>query len=854
MVESSQENNDPSSAIAYLFKSLDRLRGGVPAERWLDFSLQSVFVHWAENVAAPGAVPEPLLRRAKSSTQRLADRTLQEIDSLLDRQAIHRDLFETLISSGADQLGRLRHSNLTSAELNNFIASIARADGFQPQSILDPACGYAGSLLALNSDPGQTLAGFEWSESTADIAAMRLLLNGHTNFDIRQVDALQEVQDASWDLIVSQPPFTPRISRSEVSADFDYLFGSKASVDGTAIWLKLITDGLSKAGRAVVVFPTTVLRSRSGDTMIELFREDVIDALVAVPAGLIPGTNVSTLLVVLNRDKRPDRSGKLLLCNASDLGQAGETPPISSEQIVSSWISDAKLPNCEKWQAEIVDIESFATVPLQAPQEVLPVPPVQQQSRPEPGSRGLTGLLLEGFKSVDRSTSIPLRPLTLIYGKNSAGKSSLIQSLLLLGQSVKSNAFKPSGDFVNLGSFQGLQHGHDSTRPMSIGVSWAATPEIDSAKTLPDPRKVRTQSFTFTTASTQAFGSPETVTVAIGTESFTLQHDRTSPNVLTLHAEDAKRLVDLTYSEGASHPPRKSSAQQGSRVGRKFRQLGIEAVPFQRTALASGELESKFSFEFEYRAASGATLKGIEHSALRRASDHLSAVGDELANLLQRLVYLGPLRDIPKRFSQRQLGSGNRDMPFFLLDNDAERRAVSDWLRQLGTPYELEVINPILPEYQETVGDVATMVLKDTRSGISVTPADVGFGISQVLPIVTELSARTDSIILIEQPEIHLHPAMQAELGDLLIESTRASGRANQVIAETHSETLILRVQKRIREGSLTSSEVLVLYVDQDDAGKCVVDELRLDADGNFVDAWPGGFFDEQFDELFGDF
>lgn len=855
MVKTSQETGNYSPAITNVCEILDRLRGGVPAERWLDYTLRAVFAHWAKNTAVPGEVSELLLARIQESLAQInAKSAVQAVESVLDQQPNHSAVFEALLSRGVDQLGRIRHGDLTSAVLNAFIASIARADELQPQSIIDPACGYAGTLMALGNDHAHALTGLELNETTADIAEMRLLLHGYKNFVVRQEDTLQQDLGSRWDLIVTQPPFLPRISRDEVSAQFKWIFDSRSSVDGAAIWLRLIADGLSATGRAVAVFPTSVLRRRSGEVMIDLLREDVVDALVAVPAGLLPGTNVSALVVVLNRGKESKRAGRMLICNAADLGQIGETPSVTSEQIVSSWVSNSELPDCEQWQAQIIEVETYISDFLKMPQEMLPVPPVKQQSRPEPEARGLTALHLEGFKSVDSSTTIPLRPLTLIYGKNSAGKSSLIQSLLLLGQSIRNNAFTSSGDFIDLGSFSGLQHGHVANRPMSIGVSWASAPEIDSAKMLPDPRKLRTERFTFTQATTQTTGSPSSVTVAIGTEAFALKYDEAIPSSLILTAEDAKRLVDLAYSEAATHPPGNHSKDQGNRVSRKFRQLGVDEVPFQRSALAAGELNPKFSLEFGYRAASATTHKGLEHSALRRAASYLNAISDEVGNLLDQLVYIGPLRDVPKRFSQRQLGSSNRDMPFFLLDNDAERRAVSDWLRQLGTPYELDVINPILSEYRETVGDVATMVLKDVRSGISVTPADVGFGISQVLPIVTELSARTNSVILIEQPEIHLHPALQAELGDLLIESTRASGRANQIIAETHSETLILRVQRRIREGSLASSDVIVLYVDQDNDGKCVIEELRLDADGNFMDTWPGGFFDEQFDELFGDF
>lgn len=118
---------------------------------------------------------------------------------------------------------------------------------------------------------------------------------------------------------------------------------------------------------------------------------------------------------------------------------------------------------------------------------------------------------------------------------------------------------------------------------------------------------------------------------------------------------------------------------------------------------------------------------------------------------------------------------------------------------------------------------------------------------------MVELLARQNSVVCIEQPEIHLHPALQAEIGDLLIAATSETGQANQVLVETHSEHLLLRVQRRIREGLLDPKNVAVVYVDRDAEGEARVHRLRLDDGGTFLDEWPSGFFEERMNELFGD-
>jgi predicted ATPase len=120
-------------------------------------------------------------------------------------------------------------------------------------------------------------------------------------------------------------------------------------------------------------------------------------------------------------------------------------------------------------------------------------------------------------------------------------------------------------------------------------------------------------------------------------------------------------------------------------------------------------------------------------------------------------------------------------------------------------------------------------------------------------------AAMRERLIAIEQPELHLHPAQQAELGDVFIESALGE-RKNTFLLETHSEHLILRVMRRIRETtqrrlppgapSVRPSDVAVLYVERD-GDHSIVREMPLNERGELVKAWPKGFFEEAFNEMF---
>lgn len=144
---------------------------------------------------------------------------------------------------------------------------------------------------------------------------------------------------------------------------------------------------------------------------------------------------------------------------------------------------------------------------------------------------------------------------------------------------------------------------------------------------------------------------------------------------------------------------------------------------------------------------------------------------------------------------------------------------------------------------------IEELTLFDKRTNTIVSHRDVGIGISQVLPVLVMAYGSCDKLLAMEQPEIHLHPALQAELADVFIDAALGE-RKNTFILETHSEHLILRLMRRIREGKISPDDICVLFVEPLSRGSRFV-ELRIDEEGDFIDEWPGGFFEESFHEKF---
>lgn len=231
--------------------------------------------------------------------------------------------------------------------------------------------------------------------------------------------------------------------------------------------------------------------------------------------------------------------------------------------------------------------------------------------------------------------------------------------------------------------------------------------------------------------------------------------------------------------------------------------------------------------------------------------------------LLKQVSYVGPLRQVPARHPGAEWPMMSQTRPAEIgawkevCENDQVRQLVNRWLGNGGlqTPYTLGVRRLNDPE-----NPLAEPLLEPFFSDVGGTLLnhhDLGFGVNQVLPVLVQAAAR-NGIICVEQPELHLHPAMQAALGDVFIESALGE-RKNTFLLETHSEHLVLRILRRVREtteGKLPEGktpvrpeDVAVVYVQPGTNGAEVI-ELPVTPDGDFERPWPGGFFAERFQEL----
>jgi predicted ATPase len=223
-------------------------------------------------------------------------------------------------------------------------------------------------------------------------------------------------------------------------------------------------------------------------------------------------------------------------------------------------------------------------------------------------------------------------------------------------------------------------------------------------------------------------------------------------------------------------------------------------------------------------------------------------------NSLSGIRYLGPLRKYPTRIeslvekSKNYVGREGEGSASILYRDSSTVKKVNQYMQKLNIPYEVYVVK-LDADGAGILGDIIALQLVDLRSNVVLSLEDVGFGISQVLPILVQLAISESDMVLIEQPELHLHPALQAHFGDLLIDGITPDSK-NQFIIETHSEHLLLRLQRRIREGILSSEDIRIYYIDANKELGSYVQLIEMDDQGEFITAWPNGFFPERLDEM----
>lgn len=442
----------------------------------------------------------------------------------------------------------------------------------------------------------------------------------------------------------------------------------------------------------------------------------------------------------------------------------------------------------------------------------------------------LTHLRLKNFKSWADTGDIRLAPLTCFFGSNSSGKTSILQSLLMLRQTAESadrasilQLGGPSA-LVNLGDYSSLIHDHNHENHLELSLKWTSTKLLE----LKD-----------------AFAGTKKGLIASGSS----VGFKTRISSRNGHGKGYRQRVDeLRYSlEGSefvlSRRKEKNEYDLSAQVD------GFDLKRVQGRAWPLSAPVKCYGFPDQVR-------------AYYQNAGFLSDLELALESQLKQIYYLGPLRAYPERSYSWAGGqpsdmgrSGEQAIDAILAARDrglmispgyrkprvSLEAYVAKWLKEIGLIASFSV-SPVSEDSQ-----IYQVKVTRVDGGPEVLITDVGFGVSQILPVIVLcFYVPEGSTIVLEQPEIHLHPAVQAGLADVLIDATRRNNV--QLIIESHSEHFLRRIQLRMAEGAVQPEEV-ALYFAQNQKGGSSLTALDVDLFGN-IRNWPHDFFGDMIGEV----
>ena len=436
----------------------------------------------------------------------------------------------------------------------------------------------------------------------------------------------------------------------------------------------------------------------------------------------------------------------------------------------------------------------------------------------------ITNIHAENFKSW-KNLNLKTSKITGLFGANSSGKSSILQLLLMLKQTKEATDrtlvldFGGANRYTNLGSFSEVAHNH-SEEYLNWEISW----------TLPKALKV-----------SDPLGSSRSV---------------------LFETKDLWTQATVTKTKNKVE------------TSRLFYGIGIEnnSPAFSLAKGLKGYELSPHNFNYKFVRNQGraweipAPVKSYNFpdqvQTYYKNTAFLSELAFEYEQLMDGIFYLGPLRDYPQR---EYTWSGSKPADVGKRGEravDAILAAVAQGKkRNLGYRRPLMAFDHFIARWLKDLGLIHDFGVREIADGtglyrvwIKKTPysaealiTDVGFGVSQILPILVLLFYVPErSIVILEQPEIHLHPAVQANLADAIICATQT--RDIQVIFESHSEHLLRRIQRRVAENTISRDNISLHFCSMAHK-QSKLTPLQLDLFGN-ISNWPEDFFGDAFGEV----
>ena len=433
----------------------------------------------------------------------------------------------------------------------------------------------------------------------------------------------------------------------------------------------------------------------------------------------------------------------------------------------------------------------------------------------------------ENFRSLKDTAWLRIRPITVIIGANASGKTSIHAPLLLLKQTLDSPdttlPLKSIGEFFDAGSYHDLIFKHDLSKRLSFSIrteKFIGNKDNEELKELGTyrPGEIKLQ--------------------------FSYNDETKQVNLQRYHVRDIyhRTLVHRYFLKDGTYSIRKPDLDSVEKSHlnaikkSKPEHFLFDIESYIRFRLRTSEEEEVEEFTIEESEA--LYLKSIDY------------IAGWVNRLLSNISYIGPLRQRPKRLyeitGERPSGvgvKGQNTPEIIFMEKETElMEIVNEWVSKFEFGFQIEC-KDLSPSAFE-------VLLRRKKEAPKIGIADTGFGLSQVLPLIVQgFYSKENSIIIAEQPEIHLNPKLQALLADLFVS---IASNEKCIFVETHSEHLLLRLRRLVAEGKISSEDISLYYVEKSkDVSK--IREVPIEEDGHIKhDRWPKGFFGEALKESMG--
>lgn len=502
----------------------------------------------------------------------------------------------------------------------------------------------------------------------------------------------------------------------------------------------------------------------------------------------------------------------------------------------------------------------------------------------------MRSIRLRNFRSLRDTGEVQLRPIVLLVGANSSGKSSFLRFFPLLKQTVwQTNGSGPllwsvDNSDVDFCDFNNALFRNADDPAIEVSVDLTDVAGLDtrfSSRIVGSPNgRSHVQRFTITSLG-------DTIDVTISATAV-LEKLTLNGRDIAVPAEDARlfprqgpvvhideRLAFLLAHEQLFHLLQR---HLGDIFDRKTAQLLVldmlDPGDHKPADDVFADLEGQSTFVRSQKNGALVASKLDEANIvediksiffLRQLSRILDRADEALREYARGVRYIGPFRRSPQRFYSRaelrtdEIDRDGANLAMF-LDSlaEPEREAFSAWLRQhFGFGIHLERHGPIVS------------VMVDTDSPRSYSVMDMGFGMSQLLPVVAQcwlasgqlrsnqlslfrdtsrsiLPGQAPNLIAVEQPELHLHPHHQAQLADMFTSTAQAMSELGQPLClcvETHSEAMIYRFGELVEANKLRREDISILLFEKlPGTDESSIRQIEFGADGVLQD-WPIGFF-----------